>query len=151
MSRADEVLELLREVRLPLDDDDLGARLDINRHYVNAICRRLAEQGLVKRSTSPTGKFVTQIAIRDEPASRDLMPSRTRSRGPGDRPRRRPRAERARTNVDQLIASFASAYPTSRRAAHSQGPASTSTSERSQSDAGTDQPPMRWPTSICSN
>jgi ribosomal protein S18 acetylase RimI-like enzyme len=56
--RRDEVLGLLREVDLALDDDDIAGRLGMNRHYVNAVCRRLAEDGFIRRLRGPAGKFV---------------------------------------------------------------------------------------------
>jgi hypothetical protein len=43
--------------RLPLDDDDVGDRLGIDRHYVNQICRRLAQEGLTRRTVRPDGKL----------------------------------------------------------------------------------------------
>jgi hypothetical protein len=57
MGRRDEITALLREVSLPLDDDDIGHRLGIDRHYVNQICRHLEHEGLTTRAEGPDGKL----------------------------------------------------------------------------------------------
>lgn len=104
MTRSDDVLRLLVDVRLPLDDDDIASRLGINRHYVNAVCRGLADRGLVKRTEGPAGKLVTaatEAATASTPAGRPSVTPKSR----GYRSRSR-RSGRARSNVDQLIATF---------------------------------------------
>jgi hypothetical protein len=45
MAATNEVLEALRHATLLLDDDELARRLGRDRHYVNAICRRLLASG----------------------------------------------------------------------------------------------------------
>lgn len=105
MARADEVSRLLREVGLPLDDDDIGSRLEINRHYVNAICRRLADQGLVERFDGPDGKLMTRAI---SSGTESLAPAGEVARSVAPRGRRslRSRSDRARSNVDELILHF---------------------------------------------
>ncbi len=101
MRRRDEIVGLLRDVGLALDDDDIGGRLRINRHYVNQVCRGLAREGLIARSEGPDGKlrnrWLDGIDETEPPAA-------------GERRRRQPRRtriERSRSNVEALIAGFA--------------------------------------------
>ena len=61
ISRRDQVLELLAEVGIALDDDDIGGRLNINRHYVNTVCRTLAAEGVVAREPGPDGKLHNRL------------------------------------------------------------------------------------------
>ena len=98
-SRRDQVLELLTEVGLALDDDDIGGRLNINRHYVNTICRTLAAEGVVAREPGPDGKLHNRLVSSNPVGDGPLAAPRT------SRPRMR-RADRARRNVDELIATF---------------------------------------------
>lgn len=58
MSRTAEVLGALRDAGRPLDDEELAAATGINRHYVNAICRRLASDGMLLRRCGDTGKML---------------------------------------------------------------------------------------------
>ncbi len=102
MGRREDVAGLLRQVGLPLDDDDIADRLAMNRHYVNAVCRRLADEGLTTRFKNSGGKFVNQwndaSVVPETPTARsDLTPSR---RAPMKR------AERARSNIEALIGGF---------------------------------------------
>ena len=68
MGRREEVVDLLRR-RAPaaMDDDEIGAALRINRHYVNTICRRLDLAGVIERVEGPGGKLVNRLAA-DPPA-----------------------------------------------------------------------------------
>lgn len=103
MARRDEVASLLRDVGVALDDDDIADRLGMNRHYVNAICRKLAEDGLTTRSRSSEGKFVNRWK------HGSVMPETLSTSPDNPRSTRRPRlhrAERARSNVDALIRGF---------------------------------------------
>ncbi len=101
MGRREEIIGLLRDVGLALDDDDIGGRLGINRHYVNQVCRQLAREGLVARSEGPDGKLLNRW--NDGGLTEHLpVPASLTSRKP-----RRKRAERARSNVEALIADFA--------------------------------------------
>lgn len=99
MNRRDQVIALLADVGLELDDDDIADRLDINRHYVNAICRALAAEGRVQRTAGPDGKLRNRLV--DAVPRADGVPA-------GARPGRQStgRADRARRNVDALMASF---------------------------------------------
>jgi DNA-binding IscR family transcriptional regulator len=51
--RPREVMAVLEGAGTALDDDEIAARTGINRHYVNAVCRRLAAAGVVWRATGP--------------------------------------------------------------------------------------------------
>lgn len=99
MNRRDEVLSLLVEVGLALDDDDIAFRLGINRHYVNTICHTLAADGVVTRERGPDGKLRSHLVSTPLAGGHPASVSRTY------RPRLR-RVDRARRNVDALIASF---------------------------------------------
>lgn len=56
MARRDEIVGLLRDIGLPLDDDDIGGRLGINRHYVNQVCRLFGfQRGVTVASRSQLG------------------------------------------------------------------------------------------------
>jgi hypothetical protein len=103
MGRRDEVANLLREVGVALDDDDIAGRLGINRHYVNTICRELAYDGLTTRCRNLEGKLVNRwkpATVMPEPTvPRTATTSTSRPRGK--------RAERARSNVEELIGDFA--------------------------------------------
>jgi len=61
MGRREQILRLLTDVGLALDDDDIGDRLGMNRHYVNPICNDLAAEGLVWRRKGPDRKFVNSV------------------------------------------------------------------------------------------
>jgi len=99
MNRRDQILALLVEVGLALDDDCIGSRLGINRHYVNTICRALAAEGVVTRESGPDGKLRSRLVSASSAGGNPPAASRTY------RPRLR-RVDRARRNVDALIASF---------------------------------------------
>lgn len=99
MNRREQVLALLAEVGLALDDDDIGGRLNINRHYVNTICRTLDAEGVVARGPGPDGKLLNRL-VSAAPAGDDPPPRPRASRS------RVRRADRARRNVDNLIATF---------------------------------------------
>ncbi len=103
MTRADDVLGLLADVGGAVDDDQIGARLDIDRHQVNALCRQLAYAGLIRREPGLTGKLVNSTLSTVAPTEVSIAPS-----GSAARATRRyiPRSERARRNVDELIGGF---------------------------------------------
>lgn len=67
--RRDHVLELIRQSRVPLDDDEIAEAAQMNRIYVNTICRRLAGNGLIVRIPGSRGKLVNAALDR-----RDLVP-----------------------------------------------------------------------------
>jgi hypothetical protein len=101
MGRRDEILGLLRDVGLALDDDDIGDRLGINRHYVNQVCRELARAGLIARSEGASGKLLNCWVG----GTTEVLSAPVAVPAVGSRPRRR-REERIRSNVDALIADF---------------------------------------------
>lgn len=101
MGRRDEITGLLREVSLAMDDDDIAGRLGIDRHYVNQVCRQLAHAGLTTRFEGASGKLVNRW-IGGEAGS---QPSQVAEPVPPRQPRRK-RSERARSNVEALIADF---------------------------------------------
>jgi hypothetical protein len=57
----DDVLSALHTATVPLDDDELGRRTGRERHYVNALCRRLAADGLIRRYIGRDNKYVNQL------------------------------------------------------------------------------------------
>jgi hypothetical protein len=57
------VLEILRRSPVPLDDDQVAAAAQMNRVYVNAVCRRLAAEGLITRQPGPASKVVNMAAV----------------------------------------------------------------------------------------
>jgi hypothetical protein len=61
--RRDQVLEILRRSPAPLDDDQVAAAAQMNRVYVNAVCRRLAAEGLIIRQPGPANKVVNMAAV----------------------------------------------------------------------------------------
>jgi hypothetical protein len=59
--RKSQVLRILRASCVPLDDDQIAAAAQMNRVYVNVICRQLAGEGLIVRSQGVAGKLVNTI------------------------------------------------------------------------------------------
>jgi hypothetical protein len=102
MTRRQQVIDLLRAVGLELDDDEIAERLGMNRHYVNQVCRALAADGIIVRTHGPVGKYVNQF-MRDPVTVHPATPTSAPS---VPRPKIK-RSERARQNVDALIARFA--------------------------------------------
>lgn len=103
-ARRDEVLALLRDSGLALDDDDIADRLGINRHYVNAVCTKLAETGIIQRVAGPTGKLVNS-ALAGAGAAAHTGGGELLTGVGSWRPQVR-RADWARRNVDELIANL---------------------------------------------
>jgi hypothetical protein len=106
MTLRDEVLEALR-VHGSMDDDQLGGLLQRNRHYVNAVCRRLVDNGLARRVQGPDGKLVTELVsdLPPTPAGSLALTDASRTvRSP--RQPRQPRQLRARKNVEALVSTF---------------------------------------------
>jgi hypothetical protein len=79
---ANRILAALRTSTVPLDDDQLAARLGASqRQTINQVCRRLATHGTLRRQTGPDGKIVN-VLVGDPPQS--LSPeSRRRSDSSG--------------------------------------------------------------------
>lgn len=101
MGRREEIAGLLRDVGLALDDDDIAGRVGINRHYVNQVCRQLADAGSTTRFEGSDGKLVNQWSDGGV-----ALQSRAPGRPSSVRKPRRKRVERARTNVEALIGDF---------------------------------------------
>jgi DNA-binding GntR family transcriptional regulator len=102
--RRDQVLEVLRRGGKPLDDDEIADLAGMNRVYVNALCRTLAEDGLIVRRRGVGGKLVNVVADgRVAEASRAgramdaIRVPRTRMRSSDTQPDR----------IESLIAGFA--------------------------------------------
>jgi hypothetical protein len=100
------VLALIRRSDVPLDDDQIALAAHMNRIYVNAICRQLAQDELIVRARSGAGKIVNSASgsidlarhgdvTRDTSAERGLWHPRRRS------------AEWLTERIQQLTASFA--------------------------------------------
>jgi hypothetical protein len=99
--RRSQVLGIVRHSREPLDDDQLAAAAQMNRVYVNQLCRQLAAEGLVVRQRGGDGKLVN-VATAGHPASAaNPLPASQRLR-----PRQR-LVERRAERVEKLIANFA--------------------------------------------
>jgi hypothetical protein len=79
MSRTAEVLGTLRDAGRPLDDDELAAATGINRHYVNAICRRLASDGILLRRRGDTGKMLNSPLEGAQPGSTPMAAVKRRA------------------------------------------------------------------------
>lgn len=107
MSRRQQVIDLLRSVGIELDDDEIAERLTMNRHYVNRVCRTLAADGIIARTHGPAGKFVNHF-IHGTPGLKSTLPT---PRPSSARPKIK-RSERARHNVDALIAQFTACVDT---------------------------------------
>lgn len=98
MRRRDQIIEILQAADRPMDDDELAREIVSNRHYVNSVCRGLADEGIVLRQRGPGGKFVNRLASEGEPTAQ------VRHTPGGGRSARR--LERSRRNVEPLISSF---------------------------------------------
>ena len=61
-SLAERILGQLDAEDIPLDDDELAARLGVVRQAVNQACRRLATEGRIRRGPSGGGKIVNANA-----------------------------------------------------------------------------------------
>lgn len=62
LSNRHKVLRAIETSSTPLDDDELTQRTGVQpRQAVNAICRQLAAEGLVRRAIGPAGKIVNEI------------------------------------------------------------------------------------------
>jgi hypothetical protein len=84
-----------------LDDDQIADRLQMNRHYVNSVCRGLALEGLVLRIVGADGKLVnsrTGKLAASIPASFSSNTSHRRPTAKG--------ADRAKLNVKNLVERF---------------------------------------------
>jgi hypothetical protein len=104
--RRDQVLLLIRQSPVPLDDDQIAQAARMNRVYVNAICRQLAQDNLIIRDRGVAGKIVNTAADRSEPAhEKDVSGSPPHvSRSPRE-PRQRP-AARLADRIGKLTAGF---------------------------------------------
>jgi hypothetical protein len=73
MTLRERVLAILRGTS-GLDDDEIGRRLKVDRHYVNGVCRKLVSEGLLMRAPGPGGKLVNRLApgLGQEPADADM-------------------------------------------------------------------------------
>ena len=82
MGLEEDVIGLLTQESSPLDDDEIAQRLGANRHYINAVCRRLAEGGRLVRQKGPSGKLTNAVlgASRPRTTALESNPPRTRSR-----------------------------------------------------------------------
>jgi hypothetical protein len=102
--RRDQVLELIRQSRVPLDDDEIAEAAQMNRVYVNAICRRLAENRLIVRIPGSRGKLVNTALDRRDLTEAALSSVDSVGRLPRSRLREPPWLA---GQIQQLTASFA--------------------------------------------
>ncbi|MFG3417753.1 hypothetical protein ACIBTZ_19425 [Micromonospora sp. NPDC049460] len=66
---AERVLQELLRTRLPLDDDVLARRLGVQlRQTINKVCRRLEEDGRIRRYIGSRGKIVNEYLAGTRPA-----------------------------------------------------------------------------------
>jgi hypothetical protein len=100
--RRSQVMGIVRRSPQPLDDDQIAAALQMNRVYVNMICRQLAAEGLIVRDHGADGKLVNVPAVASQGTSSAPMTSNAPVQW-----RRRPTAERRAERVEDLIGSFA--------------------------------------------
>jgi hypothetical protein len=103
--RRAQVLSLILQSQVPLDDDQIAEAVPMNRVYVNAICRQLAQDGLIARARGSDGKIVNYADSRDQrPADDrpDASPDPShRARGP-----RRRSSDQLADRPGNLIAGF---------------------------------------------
>lgn len=66
------MLRIVRESRVPLDDDQIAQAAQLNRAHVNMICRRLAAEKVTTRSQGAGGKLVNAAAGQEQPAGAGL-------------------------------------------------------------------------------
>ena len=59
---ADRVMEQLSSSEAPLDDDQLALILGTRRAHINMVCRKLEDQGLIRRSKADGRKIVNQLS-----------------------------------------------------------------------------------------
>jgi hypothetical protein len=102
--RRDQVLEVLGRDGKPLDDDEIADLAGMNRVYVNALCRALAEEGLIVRRRGPSGKFVNVITA-DRQTSGTSRTNSTISAVPDRRSRTRSSDTQAE-RIESLVAGF---------------------------------------------
>jgi hypothetical protein len=103
--RRDQVLSLIHQSHVPLDDDQIADVIHMNRVYVNAICRQLAQEGLIFRAHGSSGKIVNSVESLgdDAPARRSLVAPHATGRTRG---RRRRSLERVAGRLERLTADF---------------------------------------------
>lgn len=78
-SHAERIVEALTAASGPLDDDQLAERLKVDRHTINAVCRKLERDGRLQRPKVVGGKIVNILGAqaRTSPTRREsaLSPS----------------------------------------------------------------------------
>jgi hypothetical protein len=68
---ANRILGALRASMVPLDDDQLAARLGASRRQtINQVCRHLQDQGILRRQAGPDGKIVNVLLSDSMPSCR---------------------------------------------------------------------------------
>jgi hypothetical protein len=82
MALEDDVLTLLQAERRALDDDEIAERLGANRHYINAVSRRLASRGQIIRAPGPAGKLINRIHGVPKATMSNKVPSSRKKRRP---------------------------------------------------------------------
>lgn len=100
MALEEDVLGLLAQEEVPLDDDQIAHRLGANRHYINAVCRRLAASHRIVRQRGTAGKLVNFIRGHRPPVQ-EAVPPPNQTRTAPSRRRVDPQER-----VEDLIAHF---------------------------------------------
>lgn len=100
--RRSQVLTIIRQSGTALDDDQIARAAQMNRVYVNMICRQLAADGLIVRAQGSAGRLVNGPGDGGQ-GSAALPPTDSQRRT------RQPRrvAGRLAERVEELMASFA--------------------------------------------
>jgi hypothetical protein len=105
--RRGQVLRILRQSRVPLDDDQIAEAAHMNRVYVNVICRQLAADGLIIRDRGAGGKLANVAADPDGIANPALVADQFSAGVAPRRGLRQRTANRQAERIQELIASFA--------------------------------------------
>jgi hypothetical protein len=99
------VLLLIRQSLAPLDDDQIAQAAQMNRVYVNTICRQLAKEQLITRSHIGSGKIVN-VAVDRAGTGHSEQVRDGSAEEVAVRPRRRA-AQPLAARIEQLVDGFA--------------------------------------------
>ena len=104
--RRAQVLTVISRSPMPLDDDQIAQAAQMNRHYVNAICRQLAAEQFITRELGANGKLVNLVVEPDQPTA---LPTAEPPRAVATRPSpHRRSSDRMNDNIEKLVDGFPS-------------------------------------------